>query len=199
LTGEYDLSAVADATAARLSELERPLLVGFSSGGYRVLQIALKHPRIVRGVVALAPMIAPCLEAASLLASADAAEAGFDLTEPLVQTMFSPTFRARHEDSCRRIVRELMIGAAPLSVPVAELRAFARAPDLAPALVGLAVPLLVRVGTEDGRVSEAQSAAASAPNGELQLVPDAGHMLHYEDLAGTCDAIGRFDARCTGA
>lgn len=197
----YVLAEVGAALAAELWRLgvSRPLLVGFSGGAYRVLQLALDHPELApRALVQLGPLAGQSdADRERFLGTAAALDAGVDLVEPVRTMMFSPRFAAEQVVRSADIVRDAMLGAAPSAVVAAELRAFAAAPDLRPRLSELRVPLLLRVGEHDVPTppSHAEDVAARYHAAELQVVPEVGHMLHHEDLPGTLEALLAFDAR----
>lgn len=198
-SGEYVLSEVGAelASTLRTHHVQRPLLVGCSGGGYRALQLALDHPKLAaRGVVQLGPIAGfEDADRARFAATADAVEAGVDLEDALLASMFSRAFVELEPALTRRVVRD-MLHAAPHSVIAAELRAFSVAPDLRPRLSELAAPMLLRVGSEDVATPlEHARDVASRCGAKLDVVQGAGHLLHHEDFDGTVEAVRRFDAR----
>lgn len=202
--GPYVVSEIGAALASDLVRLEvaRPLLVGLSGGAYRVLQLALDHPELApRGVVQLGPFAGQSAEDRERFrGTAEALDAGVDLTEPVRTMMFAPRFAESRREHTARIVREAMLGATSPSIVATELRAFADAPDLRPRLGELRVPMLLRVGEHDvpTPVTHARDIAARHSATELQIVEGAGHMLHHEDFAGTVAAIRAFDGKLRG-
>lgn len=200
--GEYVVESVGAALAVDLRRLgvAEPLLVGFSGGAYRVLQLALDHPDLApRGIVQLGPLAGQDeADRERFRGTADALDAGVDLTEPVRTMMFSPRFAEAHVEDTARVVRDAMLGATSPAVVATELRAIAAAPDLRPRLGELRVPMLLRVGEHDVPTppAHARDVAGRYHAAELQVVPGVGHMLHHEDPRGTVVAVLSFDAAC---
>lgn len=199
----YDIAAVDAALVEALREagVREPVLIGMSMGSYRALQIALDHPQLgVRATAHLGPLAfldEPSRE--GMRQSAAALRAGVDLTEPLVQRMFGPAYAEAHPGRCREVIAE-MLASVPAEAGADELEAIAEMPDLRPRLGEIRTPVYMRVGELDpaSPVAGAEEILERVPNGQLDVVPGCGHLLHYEDLDDTVAALRGFLADVTG-
>jgi 3-oxoadipate enol-lactonase len=147
------------------------VLVGASMGGYLALLLALRRPELVGGVALVG------------------AKASGD----------TPERRAARAESLRALAEE---GAPPeVEATADELARATRAlRDRADLDVGgLAVPLLVCVGTEDPIVplAEAEALAATVPGGQLEVFEGGGHILTEDDPARVTLLLLHWVERCT--
>lgn len=147
------------------------VLVGASMGGYLALLLALRRPELVGGVALVG------------------AKASGD----------TPERRAARAESLRALAEE---GAPPeVEATADELARATRAlRDRADLDVGgLAVPLLVCVGTEDPIVplAEAEALAATVPGAQLEVFDGGGHILTEDDPARVTRLLLHWVERCT--
>jgi pimeloyl-ACP methyl ester carboxylesterase len=147
------------------------VLVGASMGGYLALLLALRRPELVGGVALVG------------------AKASGD----------TPERRAARAESLRSLAEE---GAPPeVEATADELARATRAlRDRADLDVGgLAVPLLVCVGTEDPIVplAEAEALAATVPGAQLEVFDGGGHILTEDDPARVTRLLLHWVERCT--
>jgi 3-oxoadipate enol-lactonase len=170
-------------------------LVGFSSGSYRALALALSGEFRVASVFLLAGFAfldEPNREGfrgfVSLLRS------GADPGSPEFRTimkerMLAPEFAKAHPDIAEGVADWLTL--APLEVQAADIAALAALVDLRPALAKLDVRVTVRVGELDiaNPPEFAQAIVDAVPQGTLQMVPGCGHSLLLEDAEATVAAV----------
>jgi pimeloyl-ACP methyl ester carboxylesterase len=191
----FDWAAVHQELLSSLGSLgvQRPMLVGFSGGAWRALELAGEPQLGCRGVVCLSGIAA--LEAAErdgFRQFAQALRSGADL-RPLA----GPRFLARRVNDPEAVaaVQGWIEAVAPASL-AAELDSLASQPDVLPRVGALACPLLVRNGTSDLVCPPAKARAVSdaARDGQLELVEGAGHALMLEDADQTVTAVTRFIA-----
>jgi pimeloyl-ACP methyl ester carboxylesterase len=147
------------------------VLVGASMGGYLALLLALRRPELVGGVALVG------------------AKASGD----------TPERRAARAETLRSLAEE---GAPPeVEATADELARATRAlRDRADLVVGgLAVPLLVCVGTEDPIVplAEAEALAATVPGAQLEVFDGGGHILTEDDPARVTRLLLHWVERCT--
>lgn len=192
---EADLPAMA---ARLLRELAGPLrLVGVSMGGMLALEVWRQAPQRIQGLALLGTSARPDapaqralrLQAADLLAAGQ----GDDLLRANALFAFHPRQRAVWREAHRAMMDRA--GAAQLA---RQNRAVALREDLRPLLAAVACPTLV-VGAADDRLTPpacSQELAALIPDAELQLLPDCGHMLTWEQPAVVGRLLQRWMARC---
>lgn len=177
------------ASSLRGFSVQRPVLIGFSGGAWRALELASELG--ARSVV--------CLSGIAALGAADrdgfrqfaqALRSGVDL-RPLA----GPRFLARRaaDPAAVSVVQGWLEGVAPMAL-AAELDALAGQPDLLPQVGALRCPVLVRNGSADlvCPPSSAQALAHAAMNAHLELVEGAGHALLVEDADETVASVMRF-------
>jgi len=185
--------ATADGIAAEIERAHHArgplILVGHSFGAYLALLLAVRGNLRLARVVGLAPVAhwSP-EEAAQMSHMADAAEAGIDLSPGVLPAWFSEAYR-----SATPGLEQLMVrwAASSQSGLVAELRAAAQADDLRPRLMGIGVPVLLRVGEADVVTppARAREIAAAIPEARLEVVTGRGHMLGLEDVVDTAGSL----------
>lgn len=176
--------------ALRARDVERPVVVGYSMGGYRALSLALAIE--VSAVVALAGFSdLSAEERAGMRGFADALRAGTDLREVLPPRFVSARHLAAQPDDAR-VVGDWIDLASP-AVFIEELDDLADAPSLTSRLSELSCPVLARTGELDVATppSHARTIAEATRNGTFEIVPGAGHALFLEDPTGTRDAVRR--------
>lgn len=177
-----DIAAVIQAKA-----LERPVLVGWSYGGYVISDYVRTHgDDAIGGAVFVA---------ASARVGTEEAQA--DLGEELLQLMggvFSPDVRA-NIDATRAFLRlitaqpmdddafDLALASAMMVPPEVRLALFSRELDNDDVLAGIDVPTLVVHGRADRavRLSSGEHIAGTVPGARLLVYEGAGHAPFFED------------------
>ena len=160
------------------------LLAGCSMGGMLAMEAARQAPQRVRGLALLGTSARPDTPELVALRSQAIVEFEQGRIEPLLRAhvmfAFHRSHQARLADDYLAMV--LRSGAAGL---VRQNRAVMVRADLRPALSALACPTLVVCGLDDQLTppDNARELAAAIPDAQLQLLPECGHMLTWEQPA----------------
>jgi pimeloyl-ACP methyl ester carboxylesterase len=160
------------------------LLAGCSMGGMLAMEAARQAPQRVRGLALLGTSARPDTPELLKLRSQAIGEFEQGRVEPLLRAnvmfAFHPAHQARLADDYLAMV--MRAGAAGL---IRQNRAVMARADLRPALPALACPTLVVGGLDDQLTPPdcARELAAAIPGAQLQLLPECGHMLTWEQPA----------------
>ncbi|WP_344192675.1 alpha/beta hydrolase [Acrocarpospora corrugata] len=195
---EPSVDVMADDVAELLDAegVERAVVGGQSMGGYVTMAFCRRYPDRVQAVVLADTKAAPdSVEAAANreLAAQRVLDGG-DLTDT-VPNLVGATTLARRPMVVGR-VRGLVKSAPPGAVAWA-LRAMAGRPDSFDTLRGLKVPALVLVGEEDEltSVADAEAMAEAAPDVQLEILPNSGHLSAIETPVAFNKAVAAFLAK----
>ena len=193
--------------------LEKPLVVGHSLGGAVALALALDHPDVVGGLALIAPLtqpvkegaISPVFRALMIRSALVRGVVAWTLAAPLtlrrgaqaLETVFGP--EPVVEDFAGRGGGAL--GLRPRSFQSSSRDLLAVADDL-PGMVerypSMKAPVGVLYGLHD-RLLDAElhgrGFVAQLPAAELEVVPDAGHMILMTQPDLTADFVRRQAAR----
>jgi pimeloyl-ACP methyl ester carboxylesterase len=160
------------------------LLAGCSMGGMLAMEAARQAPQRVRGLALLGTSARPDTPEMLTLRSQAIAEFERGHIEPLLRANVMFAFHRSHQ---ARLVDDYLAmvmraGAAGL---IRQNRAVMARADLRPALPALACPTLVVGGLDDQLTPPhcAQELADAIPGAQLQLLPECGHMLTWEQPA----------------
>ncbi|MGC3861215.1 alpha/beta fold hydrolase [Micromonospora chersina] len=196
--GPYDRAAyVGDAVAViEALDLAPALVIGHSMGGLTAWQLAGARPDLVRGVV-IADMnpVTP----ADLVDRWRRWLADWPVPFPTLADVRDYFGAARRTEGESFV--EVMAGGPdgwrPLARPAHLLACLAHFADRdhRPELGSVRCPALVVAGAEsDQPVDRQREMAALLPDGRFALVPDAGHVLHYDNPDGWRAAVEPFVA-----
>lgn len=181
------MDSFADDVAALLADLgtEPVVLVGHSMGGYIALAFARRHPELLRGLVLVATRSGKDSDEAAAGRRATAKkvqEGGIEVVvDAMVPKLLAPVNR---DTESLAAIRELMMSASREGVAGALL-GMADRPDSTPGLPEISVPTLVVTGADDEVIAPAESEAMAAaiPGSRLRIIPNAGHMVAWEQPA----------------
>lgn len=195
---EPSLDLMADDVARVLDAegVERAVIGGLSMGGYVTMAFCRRHPDRVLGVILAATKASPDTDAARGNRERVAREVLADGSDVLVREVLpgltGPTTRQRRAMVSGR-VKGLVQSAPPQAVAWAQ-RAMAGRPDSFDTLAGLKVPALVLAGEEDELAppSDARAMAEAVPEGRLEVIPEAGHLIAVEQPEAFNEAVARF-------
>jgi 3-oxoadipate enol-lactonase len=188
-----------DATVARVVGGQRlRAIIGFSSGGYRALEMVLRkrvETDLVIGLGAIADFDEAGRTMRDQLGSTLDANPQFlygpEIRDMLRQLMLSPAWVEAHPQDLERVYRWVEV-TSPAAL-AAEAHAMARMPNLRPELGRMPARVYLRVGELDLGAPPAVSEeiARLAPRASVDVVPGCSHTLLIEDLEGTISAIER--------
>ena len=188
------MDSFADDIAALLADLGSApvVLAGHSMGGYIALAFARRHPQLLRGLVLVATRSGRDTDEAAAARRATAEKvraAGIEVVvDAMVPKMLAP---ANRDSESLAAIRGLMMSASRDGVTGALL-GMANRPDSTPGLGEISAPTLVVTGADDEVMApaEATSLAAAIPGARLRVIPDAGHMVAWEQPAAFSHELG---------
>jgi len=188
----FRMSNYADCLASFIQALElgRPHIVGNSFGGTLALELCVRHPDVIRSVVAAdtyagwSGSFSPEIVAGRLSQSLP----DLDLPADMVVAKWMPGFvTASAPQSLKDELGEIISGFHPAGMRV-MIQALAEA-DLRDVLVQVTLPTLLIWGDKDVRspLTVAEDLQARILGSRLVMIPGAGHLSHAE-------AADRFNA-----
>ena len=185
--GTVTMTQFADDIHALLQQLKTgpAVLVGHSMGGYVALAFAKKYPDVMRGLVLVATKAGADTAdaAAGRRATADKVKAGG--SSVVVDAMTPKMLAASNQDpKLLDQVRGFMAPSKPESV-MAALLGMAERPDSTGMLAEVSVPTLVITGADDIVIppAESEKLAAAIRGAQLKKIPNAGHLVAFEQPA----------------
>jgi 3-oxoadipate enol-lactonase len=179
-------------------DVTRAVIVGLSMGGLVAMELGLRAPDRVDGVVLAATTAAPVApdEAAQRREAADRLERDgvLDLALEMAGRLFGPA--GRRDPELVEPVLSMMLHASPAGA-AAAVRGRAERPDYRALLPALEVPAMVIAGDHDAFADEAVVAelVAALPDPEIVRLPGIGHLPNLEAPAAFDAAVRRFASR----
>lgn len=177
--------------------VDHAVLAGMSQGGYVSLRAALTAPDRVRGLVLIAtqPGIDDPAKAAAYDQMKNAWVAPGGPPQELVDAVSAMIIGPRHPDAERWIEPAKRMPPATANQIYSTLSS--REDDVTPRLAELTMPVLVIHGEHDPviELQTARSFADTLPEGELVVIPGAGHGTSLTHADAVNAAIGEFLAR----
>ena len=175
--------------------LESAYVAGLSLGGAVALELALRHPGRVRGLVLMATSATGALNFPNplTLAAAGARMVGASVSSrrpALGPLLFSSEFCAAEPERVARLLAPLT-AEVPRPWTLAGQYSAAGLHDRRRALPRVRVPTLVLHGDEDilVPVRNARRLASAIPHAELHLFPGTGHGFMFERPEETCAVL----------
>lgn len=189
------LEAVADRMAEAVRDLgERPSVLGNGFGGFVALQMAIRHPGLVRRLILAdcgACFSEPGRQAFRTMAAVSREKGLGALSETAMRRLFAPDFQAANP----ALMQERL--AAFLRTDPSVFRAACEALaglDLRPDLKAVEVPVLVLVGEQDEATPPPMSRelAAGLPDARLMILPGCAHVPQLQEPERFLKALGSF-------
>ena len=184
-----DLATLLD----RIGETGPVVLVGMSMGGYIGFEFYRRYRDRVRAMILT-----------NTRAQADDPQGAQGRRElarrteqegsaPVVEAMLPQLFGVSASQQLRDEWSEIMAATTPEGI-AAALRAMAERPDSFPTLASMNCPVLVIAGDEDvlTPLEDAKAMQQAAPNAQLEVVPEAGHMSPVENPEAFLSILRRF-------
>lgn len=165
----------------------RPVLLGHSMGGTVAMNLALSHPRLLRGLILLST--GPRLPVAPAILQG--LEQDFEAT---VERIVRLAYSMQADPSLIRQGIANMTATGP-EVVLGDFQACDQV-DLRPRLAEINLPTLVLTGELDRMIPPkfSEQLAQSIPGAQLRIIPGVGHAPHLEDHLRTNQALGDFMA-----
>jgi 3-oxoadipate enol-lactonase len=191
------LAAVADRMAEMVGDAsagEDAIVLGNGFGGFVALQMAIRHPGLVKKLILAdcgAAFSEPGRQAFRNMAAAAGAKGLSAITDVAMRRLFAPEFQAEHPDLMRDR-REAFLRTDP-AVFGAACEALASL-DLRPDVAGVKVPVLVLVGEHDEATPPPMSheLAGLLPQAHLKVIPGCAHVPQLQAPGRFLEAIGDF-------
>lgn len=197
---EYGLEELADDAVAVMDGrgVDSCVYAGMSMGGFTALELALRHPSRVDGLVlidSMADVHDPGqtktyeMMVEQLLESGEVPRA---LAETASQILFGETTREERPELVEEWVERWM-SYTPMAV-ANEVGSWMHRDSVLPRMEEIEVPVLVVHGTEDASipVEKARETAEELLDGKLVVVEDAGHSSNLEKPETVNAALRRF-------
>lgn len=193
---DVSFARIGDALAQLLIERDctKPrAILGFSSGAYRALDLALQRgiqPDVIIGLGALANLDAADRDLFRTVAAGLRADPSATwLRSILPDRWLSAEWRKMHQADDAHVVAWLDLTRPELLA--AEFEAEAEMRDLRPLLPDLACALYLRVGELDVATppSVSREIADLVPGSVLEIVPGCAHALLIENAHETCERV----------
>jgi 3-oxoadipate enol-lactonase len=189
---------LADDVAALIQqEAAAPAVVcGLSMGGYVALALYRRRPELVRALV-LADTRAEAdtdegRENRMRMAQSARESGAAAIARAMLPSILAERTMAENEETTDRV--RAMILATPTETIIAALAGMATRRDATGELDGIDVPTLLLVGDED-RLTPPHVVGAMAdrlPRGQLEVIPEAGHVSNLENPAAFNAALTSF-------
>ena len=183
---------------AAIGHKEAVVLCGMSMGGYVALEFVRRYPQMVRGLILTATRAQPDDAAGRENRNEAIRRVRSHGVGAVTSTLPQKLLTASNLRQGKLLVslRE-MLAANSADGVINALAAMRDRPDSRPLLPHITVPSIVIHGEQDALVpvQEAIDIADMLPNGEMVVLPSAGHLVNMEQPALWNEAAERFLAR----
>jgi pimeloyl-ACP methyl ester carboxylesterase len=182
----FSLDDAADMAVTLLDDrdIDRAVVCGCSMGGYIALAMLRRHPRRLAGLVLANTRATADTEAGKANRARQAAEVRDGQLQALRDEMLGKLLGETTVSSAPEVVRcvEEILQNATAEGTAGMLEAMAARPDSMAALAETRLPVCVISGEEDGLIpaSEAEAMLGVLRNGEMNVIPNAGHLCCLE-------------------
>jgi len=197
-----DVQGRADSLPAMAALLlaEQPgdlLLAGCSLGGMLAMEAARQAPQRMRGLALLGTSARPDTPELISLRRNAITEFAAGRVEPLLRANALFAFHPSHQAGLVEAYIAMVLRAGAASLIRQNTAVMARA-DLRPTLAAITCPTLVVGGADDLLTPPdcSREIAAAIPGAQLQLLPECGHMLTWEQPQALADLLLPWLARC---
>ncbi len=192
---------MADDVAALLDalDIEQAVLIGLSMGGYVALDFTRRYRRRVRGLILADTRATPDTiegrESREALAQKVLREGSAAIAEQMLPDLLAASTHANKPEVVAQ-VRALIEQNTPAGIATAS-RGMAERTDSRPFVPMFEVPALVIVGADDALTppKQAEALAAALPQGQLAIIPEAGHLANIENASAFNAAVHAFLAQ----
>jgi 3-oxoadipate enol-lactonase len=183
-TGPVSMPQYADDLHALLQQLTtgQVVLVGHSMGGYVSFAFLRQYREMVRGLILVSTKSGKDTPEAAAARRAMAEKVQVKGVEVVLEAMAPKMLAAdNHDPAMAEEVRRLMAPSKPAGV-IGALLGMAERPDATAGLTGITVPTLVITGADDTLIpsTESEKLAQVIPGSQLNIIPDAGHLVAFE-------------------
>jgi pimeloyl-ACP methyl ester carboxylesterase len=178
------MSLFAEGLYSLLQHLETGpvILAGHSMGGYVALAFAKAFPQMLRSLVLVGTKAGADTQEGAAARRATAEKVRVDGVSVVVDAMAPKMLSATNTDAAMgSAVRGFMALSKPEGV-IGALLGMAERPDAGAWLGAIRVPTLVITGADDTIIppSESEALAKAIPGAQLKLIPNAGHLVAFE-------------------
>ncbi|PSP77849.1 alpha/beta hydrolase [Halobacteriales archaeon QS_1_68_20] len=198
--GPYDLWDLVEDCQAVMDglEMDAPVLVGMSMGGYVALRVALEYPDRLSGLVLIDSTAEPHPEEereqyAGMFAELEGADSvPREMAETVSQLFFGATAHQQRSELVERWV-DRWCTYVPGSI-YHTVHSFLDDPGVVDSLDEIDLPALVVHGEEDEGLPPARGrrTAEGLPDGRFESIPAAGHSSNLENPEAVNDAVRAF-------
>lgn len=197
------MSALADTVLETLDALkiDRAVVVGLSMGGLVAMELGLRHPHRVAGLVLAATTAEPVapgeVQAREELAQLAEDRGMLPLAADMIATLFGPASERDHALVVETF--EMMLGTSTAGA-AAALRGRAQRPDYSQLLRNLAVPATIVAGDRDPHSPDAvvDQLVGALPGAALHRFEGSGHMPNLEQPARFNALVRQFAVQLGG-
>ena len=183
-TGPVTMAQYAEDLHALVQQLKTGpvVLIGHSMGGYVSFAFLRQYPEMVRGLILVGTKSGNDTPEAAAGRRATAEKVQAKGIEVVIEAMAPKMLAANnHDHAMADQVRGFMTPSKPAGV-IGALLGMAERPDATAELARISVPTLVVSGADDTLIppTESEKLAQVIPGSQLNIIPQAGHLVAFE-------------------